>query len=816
MKKNYLYFIYFAFIAICFEQTSSAQNKITSSRITGNIVDSASQEPVGFATLSLRTEKDIIVISTVSKADGSFSIDNLGPQAYRLVIISIGYERKIANIDLTNTTAINLVRLVLTRHNQSLKEVQITADRPIVQQKTDRIIYDLQADPESKGTSVLGMIHKIPFLSVDADDNVLMKGNTSFKVLINGNESGLFTNNLKEILKSMPASSILRIEVITTPPSKYDAEGLAGIINIITNRKIAGGSKGNVNLHEGFPNGGPGLGGSITAQNGKFGINAFGGGSTYTNPATNYETSRTAFGGNPSLLQQAGYNSGSGRSGYFGTDLSYEIDSLHLLSADLNISGNKKNDFTWQNSLLKAVDRTIQQGYDLDNRNHSNSSGFDAALNYQLGFKSDKNTLLTFSYRYSQISTHNTADISFSNPFNYPTPDYHQPDNADSREQTAQVDYTQPIHKLTMETGVKAIFRNSSSDFEYLTFDNASNQFKNNATLGNTFNYAQEVFAAYNSYRFSFKKCNFSAGLRAEETYIKANFISTGTFLDKTYFNLLPSIAINRPFAGNCSLNFGYTQRILRPGIGRLNPFVDRSNPDFIIAGNPNLRPVVMNDLQLGYSTPLGKNISLFAAADYTFFNNLELPVILFDPATQVTTTTYENNGKGGGVGVNINLNYSPFKFYRLSLNGNAMQFFVTGTGNIAASRMHILAGHVSLSNSFKFRGGWSSNLNADYQSHMPRSIQGVSNAYFSTTVSVNKELVKDKLYVSGAINNPFSKFRNNLVTTTSPDFFQVDKNQKYFRYTTFSLNYKSGRLKSDIKKSRKNIKNDDVGNGAF
>ncbi|MES2276192.1 MAG: outer membrane beta-barrel protein [Bacteroidota bacterium] len=129
---------------------------------------------------------------------------------------------------------------------------------------------------------------------------------------------------------------------------------------------------------------------------------------------------------------------------------------------------------------------------------------------------------------------------------------------------------------------------------------------------------------------------------------------------------------------------------------------------------------------------------------------------------------------------------------------------------------MHILTGHISLSNSFKFDTGWSVNVNADYQSRMPRSIQGVSNAYFSTSVSANKELVKNKLYFSGAVNNPFTQFRNNVVTTTSLDFFQVDENQKYFRYATFGLNYKFGRLKNDIKKSRKAIKNDDVGNGAF
>ncbi|MFI5136304.1 MAG: outer membrane beta-barrel protein [Sphingobacteriales bacterium] len=816
MKKLYTYLICLVLTATVFSQQASAQNKTTAGSITGKLIDSTTKEPAEFATISLKTGKDSLVKTTISKADGSFRFENIQLAAYHLVILSTGYTKKVINVNLTNTAEINLDTTPLTHQTNSLKEVQITADRPIVQQKTDRIIYDMQADPESKVTSVLGMIHKIPFLSVDADDNVLMKGNTSFKVLINGKESGMFTNNLKEILKSMPASSIVRIEVITIPPAKYDAEGLAGIINIVTNRKIAGGYKGNVNLNEGFPNDGPGAGGSITAQSRKFGISAFGGGSSYTNPVTNYETKRSTTGPDASFLQQAGYNSGNGKNGYFGTSLSYEIDSLHLLSGDFDISGNKKNGFTYQNSILNAAAGTLLQGYDLANNNHSNGRGFDAALNYQLGFKSDKNTLLTFSYRYSQTISHSFTNISFSNPFGYPTPDYQQPDNEHSREQTVQVDYTHLIHKVTMEAGIKAIFRNRRSDFEYLSLDSASNQFENDGALGNTFNYAQDVFGAYNSYRFSLKKYNFSAGLRAEETEVKANFISTGTFARKTYFNLLPSLAINDPLAGNSSLNFGYTQRILRPSIGRLNPFVDRSNPDFIITGNPNLRPVVMNDLQLGYSTTLGKNISLFAAADYTFFNDLELPVILFDPATRITTTTYENNGKGGGVGVNINLNYSPAKFYSLSINGNALQFFVNGTGNIAADRMHLLAGHVSLSNSFKFDGGWSGNLNADYQSHMPHSIQGVSNAYYSTSVSVNKELVKDKLDVSGAVNNPFTKFRNNVVNTASPDFLQVDENQKYFRYATFSLNYKFGRLKNDIKKSRKDIKNDDLNKGAF
>jgi ferric enterobactin receptor len=813
MKKIVAWLSCLLFTAFVFAQQPSAQTKTL---ISGTIIDSASKEPAGFATVSLRTEKDSLVKTTISKADGSFKFENVKPIKYYLVFSSGGYERKIIDIDLTNTAEINVSVILLTHEAKNLKEVKVTADRPIVQLRADRIVYDIQADPESKVTSVLGMIHKIPFLSLDEDENVLMKGNSSFKVLINGKESGVFTNNLKEILKSMPASSVVRIEVITIPPAKYDAEGLAGIINIITNRKIEGGYKGNFNVYDRFPNGGPGAGGSFTAQDGKFGINAFGGGSTYTNPSTTYQNRRATTGSDASLLQQTGTSSGSGKNAYFGTELSYEIDSLNLVSGNFNISGRRHSGFTYQNSALSSADGTLLQGYDLDNINRSNGGDFDAALNYQLGFKSDKNTLLTLSYRYSQHGSNAVTNIDIGNPLDYTTPDYQQPDKENSREQTVQVDYTHPLHKIKMEAGVKAIFRNSNSDFDYLSLDSADNEFENDASMGNTFNYVQDVLGAYNSYQFSLKKWNFSAGLRAEETYVNANFISTGTFVNRTYFNLVPSIAINHQFLGNSSFNLGFMQRIQRPGINQLNPFVNRGDPDFVSSGNPQLVPVVMNNIQLGYNTIIAKKVSIVVAATYTFFNNLVTPVTLFDPSTQITTTSYENAGKGGGVGLNINLNYSPAKFYSLSINGNAMQFFVSGTGDVAGDRMDILAGHVSLSNGFKLDGGWSANLNADYQSRAPHSIQGISNAYFSTSLSVSKTLVAGKLSVSAAVNNPFTKFRYNVTTTTSPDFLQVDETQKYFRYASFSLNYNFGRLKSGIKKNRKGINNDDVGGGSL
>jgi ferric enterobactin receptor len=640
-----------------------------------------------------------------------------------------------------------------------------------------------------------------------------MKGSPSFKILINGKPSGMLTNNLKEVLRSMPASTVVKIEVITIPPSKYDAEGMAGVINIITNRKINEGYKGNLNVHENLPEGGPGIGAGVTIQQGKLGINSYGEGSLYTDPQTTFNNERITTNAIATDLKQGGQSKNNSKNTYFGTEVSYEIDSLHLLSGKFNISGYRNTGSSYQRSTLDSAN-SLLQGFDLNNSNRGNGGGVDAALNYQLGFGSNKNTLLTFSYQYSGYGSNEYAGITMSNPVNYPTPDYEQYNNQNSKEHTLQIDYVQPIKKVNMEAGVKAILRNSKSDFEYYSLDSATSTFEVNPGMGNRFNYTQDVFGAYNSYRFNINSWSFSGGLRAEQTHVNADFMSTLSNTTQNYFNVVPSFSINKSFKDNSSINFGFTQRIRRPSIYRLNPFVDRSNPDFIGEGNPDLRPVSMNILQIGYSNGGGKKVSVNLSSDYTFFNNLDLPITNYNQTSGITTTTYENTGRGGGAEINFNINYAPDKLYNLSVNGNLLQLFVSGSGNAATDKLNRLMGHISVSNGFHFDKGWSTNANMDFYTKTPYSLQGTYNSFVTTSMSINKELVKSKLYFSIAINNPFTKFRNRHLETTGPDFMQTGNNQMYFRSIGFSLNYNFGSLNKDIKKSRKSINNDDVSNG--
>ena len=790
-----------------------AQNNPADRKITGLVSDSISQKKLDFITVNLMTDKNTVIKVDYTKEDGSFAFTGLKPLKYQVIIVGVGYKNKLLDADLTDTTkrVLHLENVNISQVTLGLKEVKITAAKPLVTQEVDRLSYDLQADPESKVNSVLDMMRKVPLLSVDADNTVYLKGNSDFKILINGKPSSMMERSYKEVLRSMPASSIERIEVITTPPAKYDAEGLAGIINIITNKKIDNGYNGSLNISEKFPNGGPGFGGSISAKFGKLGMSAFGGASYFNQPVTINSASRNTFGTERTTLLQNGTNQSDSKNAYLGYEITYEIDSLNLLSGQFNINGSRSNGVITQNSSLQNTDE-ILQNYMLRNLNDGNGTGMDAAVNYQKGFRADKNRLLTFSYRVFSYGNKQNNNIAFTERVDYAMPDYRQLNDQRFSEQTFQIDYVYPIKKLTIEAGVKAIFRDNKSDFQNWSLNEESSQFEIQPGLGNKFRNEQNVFGAYNTYQLNIKKWSFKSGARIEQTVINAEFLSSESSVQQNYFNVIPSVSINRKLKGSSALNLGYTQRIQRPGIYQLNPFVDRSNPNFERTGNPNLRPANVNDIQLGYNW--SKKMSINFGVGYTFFKDLIFPVSVYDSVTNITRTSYGNTGTAKLPQSNLNINYPITKKWNFSLNARVAYGMVKGIVNDVLIKNEGLMYQISSSTGYRFEKDW--RINANLNANGPNvSLQGTSNAMVNTSFSVNKDIVKDKLSLSAAVNNPFTKFRNNRNESNGPDFAQVNSRRDYFRSFNFSVNYKFGKLKDAIKKNKRGIRNDDVQSGS-
>jgi ferric enterobactin receptor len=693
---------------------------------------------------------------------------------------------------------------------RKLKEVAVTAKKALIRQKPDRIIYNLQADPESKGNSVFSMMKKIPYLSLDAAEQVLLKGNSNFKVLINGKPSVMMENNLTDLLKSMPANTIQSIEVITIPPSRYDAEGLAGIINIITIKRTDSGYSGTLNINGQFPAGGPGAGGSFTLKQGKLGISTFGGASRRDVPETGNSMVRATTGALPSVLTQTGRGKNESRSRYFGTDLSYEIDTLNLLSGQFNFYGNHAENYGTQDYRLEQTGAALQE-YRLANSAENSSKVADLSVNYQLGFKADKNRLLTFSYRYSNNIKDQNHQILVVKRLSYLLPDYLQNNQEQAREQTAQVDFVYPLQKLTIETGIKAIFRDQESDFQYLSAAGGTGGYTLDPARSDLFNYTQKIFSAYNSYALNLKSWSFQGGLRIEQTVIDADYFSSSSRVSQNYFRVIPSLSASRNFAGGNSLNFGFTQRIKRPGINRLNPFVNRSNPIFESSGNPDLQPVLVNDLQVGYM--ISGKTAITIGLDYSFLRNADLAVAVFDPLTQITRTTYKNTGRIDGLSGFLNVSRSLTKRWSAGLNGNMIYFWIAGEADDAYVVKELLCFTLSLTSGYGLENGWRINGNLDIQSRNPTGFQGTTNGMLSSGLSVNKEIIKDKLSVSAVANNIFVKYRDAKTFTSGTTFSQTSIAQQYFSSYRMSLNYNFGGLKGKIKKNKRAIENNDQSN---
>ena len=256
------------------------------------------------------------------------------------------------------------------------------------------------------------------------------------------------------------------------------------------------------------------------------------------------------------------------------------------------------------------------------------------------------------------------------------------------------------------------------------------------------------------------------------------------------------------------SLNLGFTQRIQRPDIYELNPFVDRSNPSFEDSGNPDLKAVLSNNFQLNYSR--FKKGSINIGLSYNFASNTIQNITVYNPVTNVTRTNYANIGKNRSLGTNFNINYPIIKGLNFNLSGNINYLFIQGEVNGVLTKNDGVQGYFYSYASYKFKNGLRASANINYSSPYI-SLQGQGTKYIGSGVSLTRDIVKDKLTFGMYVNNPFSKYRNYVNTTSGPGFIQNSNSQNYFRSFSLSMNYRFGKLKEDIKKNKRSINNDDT-----
>jgi hypothetical protein len=793
----------------CLKGSLWAQTTHSSIHIKGTVVDSVTGKALAFATLVLKNAKtNALVKNFIAGEDGSFDITANDSVDYQLIVAFTGYVNRTMEISRHPSGELGQISLQLS--GKQMQEVSVVAVKPVIKRNLDGISYDVSADPETPVLSALDMMRKVPLLSVDASDNIKLKGNGNYKILINGKESALLAKNPSDVLRAMPATDIERIEVITTPPAKYDAEGLAGIINIITKKKLDEGY--NIGLNARLNTvWGPGVNLNGTYKKGKFGFSGYVGYSV-RHQQTNDVGGQQYFYSDKSTLTQAGTNTAGSHNTYGDAELSYEPDSLNLFTGSLEFysglfsqNGNQLTNYSDSNLSLLQAYRLMSDG-------SNKFGGLDASVNYQRGFKKDKNRLLTFSYKYSYSPNTQNINNTLSDTFNYSLPNYKQYNHAGNNENTLQLDYVHPLHQVNLEAGAKAILRNNFSNFESSNYDENTKDYEVDPGQTNDFKYDQDIYSVYNSYSAKWTKWSAKAGLRLEHTTVRADFESTASTVNQDYNNLIPSLSLQYNLKSS-NISLGYTDRISRPSIYQLNPFVDLSNPNFISTGNPNLQPEVSHSIELNYNI-FSKN-SVTAGISYSFSNNsiqnvTHLQAVVNGGVSDtVTVTTYENLGTNKNLGLNLNINITTITNLNISINAQLGHVWLSGTYNDQFFTNQGFTGNAFLNAGYKFGKGFRLGLDAGYFSG-DVNLQGKTSPFVYNSYSLAKTFFNKKLTLSAVMNNPYSQFYTFRSTTATAEFYQSTYNDIFYRSFALRINFKFGKLNSEIKKNQTGINNDD------
>ncbi len=775
--------------------------------VKGQVVDSATQTPVEFATVSIKNKATGTEKKGLTDKNGDFLFEKLSPGSYEMGIITTGYQPVAITTQLSDSLQyiVDLGKIIVAQKVKQLKEVMVVTKKPLITQEIDRINYNVQEDPDSKTMNMLDMLRKVPFISVTGEDQVLFKGNSNFRVLLDGRSSSLLTlKNLKDVLKGIPASNILQIEVITVPPAKYESEGLAGIINIITNKRLKDGYNGSVNAN--YSKLFSGFSGSINLKKGKLGLSGFAGSSWESLPVSPFTLSLSQFSPTRFELRQYGDRRYNGNQVYANVFSSFEIDTINLLTASVGINTGINRQKNNQFSQLFDENEILAQSYGLHTSRKNKDNGWDAGINYQKGFKRNKAQLLTVSYKY--VHTGNDLDNSntLSQKLNYTSDDIRQENESGLGEHSGQLDYVHPLKKLTIEGGGKFIYRDKFSDFRQEDFNGSSGQFEPNHAQSDSFHYNQKIISFYNSYLLKVNNWAVRAGFRLESTIIDADFKSTHTIVKQDYTNLVPSFSFLYKFKNTSTVTLGYTQRIQRPGISLLNPFTDQSDPRFYRSGNPDLLPVRNHNILLNYSRFKKSTINL--AFTYTFAHNT-VQTVSSSAGDSIIRITYRNIGQYDNVGTNLNLTFPLSKSINLTANGTINYVWIEGIVDNKKATNQGLEGFAYSYLSYRAKKNWRFSLNAGFYGPV-RNLQGSSNTYFYSSIGTSRQLFKQKGSLSLTISNPFQKYRTLRTAVNTPTFSQETVNKNYFRNIIVGFYYRFGKLSEEVKRNRRNINNDD------
>ena len=829
-KLLYLVLVLMMTVPLCAQNQNAADYTIK-----GQVVDSLSNETVPYATLSIALanapQKAIKLLACDD--DGKFTTTLKQPGTYIMSMQSLGKLPAVKRFTLSEgKKSLNLGKLFMNDDTQQINEVTVVAQKPLVTVEVDKITYSLDDDPEAKTNNALEMFRKVPMITVDGEDKIQLKGSSNYKIYMNGKPSNLLSGeNASDVLKSMPASSIKNIEVITDPGSKYDAEGVGGIINIITSKNAMQGYTGTVRANASTL-GSFGGGGYVSLKVGNLGLTANYGYNNRNSPWNDSHSERETdedrlAEGRPTKLIEDGRSKYKGPFQYGYLEASYEIDTLNLISVGANLFRGKSKNLSELDAVLNPLGDEFNSSPIYKFHRNSVSEGTFGSTGLNVDYQhstSKKDELLTVSYRFSQSPNDSESNTELSDVVNYYLSNEYPKWNindASTIEHTGQIDYTTPLfNKQTLEAGVKYINRQNKSNTLEQIYNDSTKMWEDHSRDNSQFRHTQHIYSAYLGYLIRLNKFGIKAGVRAEGTSLKAEFARKPDMdFSTNYFDVVPNATLTYQIDMSTQIRLGYNMRIQRPGIWYLNPYINDVDPQNISQGNPNLDSEKSNNVNLNFSK-FTQKFSINASLSYTFVNNpierysftADFPVD--DPRSQYNGAmwnTYDNIGKKQQVGMFLYGNWSPTTWFRIYMNGG-LDYTDLKAPTLDLKKDGV-SGRVFAGTQFTLPKDFRINLNGGYFSPWIM-LQGKQSPFYFAGLNVSKDFLKKKLSVSVGANNPFWKTMKMEMTTNGEGFRNVSTNWRSAREFRFSVSYRFGTMKGQIKKVRRGISNDDSKGG--
>jgi len=801
-------------LAFLFLINVNAQN-IT---ITGQIFEKTTNIPLEYATVVFTDANDSSKINGgITDTKGNYSID-ISSGTYNITYEFIGFKTiTLSNVELK--TSQKLKDQYLTEDIESLNEVSIIAEKTTVEIKLDKKIYNVGKDLAVKGGTVSDVLDNVPSVSVDVEGTVELRGNSNVRILINGKPSGLVGLSSTDALRQLPAESIEKVEVITSPSARYDSEGSGGILNIILRRSKLQGLNGAINTNVGY-NPSAGISGNINYRTGNVNIFNNSGYSYRESPGNSYSNTRyfnREFDDNDNLItdnpdtyleetrsfdrKRKGFNTN------FGVEW-YVNDSASLTTSFLYRDNNNEDNTS---NILNQFDENLQ----LTNT----STRFDPEIeddklvqystNYTKNF-SDSGHKLSLDFQFEDSSEDEDSPVLVNDKLQEIVNTF-----SDESRILIQGDYVLPIgEKHQFEAGFRGNFNETETDYQVRFLNASETDFELDPNLSNVLNFREYLYAAYTQFGSKIGKFSYLLGLRVENTQITIDQKTSGDFNKKNYTGLFPTANFSYEFNDDASLTLGYARRLRRPRSFFVNPFPSRSSVTNVFQGNPDLDPSYSGQLDLGYLHRFGKftlNGSTYYSRATDVFN-----FVSFDNGTTVNVNgqtlpviqrTPINLATEDRLGFEFTLTYSPTKKWRINGNFNYFQTEIEGTtpnGLVLDNTNN--SWFARINNKYSLPFGLDSQLNLFYRG--PREdAQSETDGIFSSSLALSKDLFNEKASITFNVNDILNSRKRKQFTSTPT--FEGDSEFQW-RERSFNLAFT---YRFNQKKTReRNRNNDDDG----